>query len=225
MIASSIGNLFLNEYNRRTNQNYSAKEFFEKEFYPLFYDHPKYMQWVQNSPFDQLSKQKKTHIPEERENTLEKLRDRIKSRDIDGSVAVGYFSNKPTATTSGQLTNLIFPLSENDLYASWIGSGLGVGVKGGFSIYFDEVEILWKIYKGWNKYRALLDEIKKLEPNKIDAWNGQWLVHINDLDFEEDAYFNPTINEKDSIKIPSLKWPEILLSIADNYESKINKTK
>ena len=50
MYTTIIGKRFLNAYNKRESTNLSAKEFFEKIFIPIFYDHPKYMMTGGNSP-------------------------------------------------------------------------------------------------------------------------------------------------------------------------------
>ena len=59
MIAATVGRTFLNAWNDKYQKEYSAKEFFEKEYFSLFFDHPKYMQWVTNSPFVQMKKGQK----------------------------------------------------------------------------------------------------------------------------------------------------------------------
>ena len=51
MIAATIGRKFLLAYNRKFGTHYDAKTFFTEQYFPLFFDHEKYMQWVTNSPF------------------------------------------------------------------------------------------------------------------------------------------------------------------------------
>ena len=54
MYTTTIGRTFLKEYNRREGNNLSAKEFYDQEFFPLFFDHSqKYLMWIQNSSFTQ----------------------------------------------------------------------------------------------------------------------------------------------------------------------------
>ena len=53
MIATNIGRTFLKAYNKKNESNYSAKDFFNEKYFPLFFDDDKYMQWVTNSPFVQ----------------------------------------------------------------------------------------------------------------------------------------------------------------------------
>lgn len=44
MITTLVGKTFLKAYNEKYSKNYSAKEFFEKVYFELFFNHPKYMQ-------------------------------------------------------------------------------------------------------------------------------------------------------------------------------------
>jgi len=53
MIAATIGKKFLKAYNHQHDSAYTAKDFFTQEYFPLFFDKEKYMQWVTNSPFVQ----------------------------------------------------------------------------------------------------------------------------------------------------------------------------
>lgn len=226
MFASSIGKIFLKEYNKRNNTSYSAREFFEKEFYPLFFDHPKYMQWITNSPFVQGIRKGQPPTAEERKEKLARLKEKLENQPADASIAIGYPSLDEMATTSGQLTNLNLPLNEDDFYASWIGGGLGVGVAGGFSIYFDNTEILWKIYEGWNEYRKRLNQFDQLRANQIESWNGQWLAHVYKEDYRPEELFDPseTVQSgqyKGMFEIPTIQWTEILVGIARSIPDQI----
>lgn len=215
MIASSIGKIFLKEYNKRKNTSYSAKEFFEKEFYPLFYDHSKHMLWVHNSPFFQL---REKDNPEKRKETLTVLQNRIAAQDIDGSVAVGYFSQKVDATTSGQVTNLNFPLDEEEIYSSWIGGGFAVALEGMLSIYFFEAQLLWMIFEGWQKYRDFLAEYDHLQPTQIDRWNGKWLIY--QLKEGGESLFNPVVPKKDSgLEVEKAEWVNFLFALAQGIKN------
>lgn len=217
MFASSIGKIFLKEYNRRKGTNYSAKEFFEKEFYPLFYDHPKHMLWVHNSPFFQL---KEKANAEKRAEAFEKLKSRISNKDIDGSVAVGFFSNDTLATTSGQVTGIEFPLDENEIYYSWIGGGFAVAVEGILSIYFIDEKILWVLYEGWAKYRQFLNQLDMLQPTQIDRWNAKWLIHYYSDD--KGFLFDPTeLATNGGLEIVKPKWTEVLFAIANGINESV----
>ena len=53
MFTITVGSTFLKEYNKRNTTRYSPKEFYEKVFFEKFFNHPKYLWWVQNSEFTQ----------------------------------------------------------------------------------------------------------------------------------------------------------------------------
>jgi len=52
MVTSTIGNIFVKAYNEKFGTDYDAKGFFMEIFYPLFFDHPKYMMTAGNSPLE-----------------------------------------------------------------------------------------------------------------------------------------------------------------------------
>ena len=185
MITATIGKIFLDAYNKKHGTQYDAKTFFVEVYYPLFFDSNKYLQWVQNSPFVQMKKGQKveTLTPDERK---EKLQDFIKKvedcRNPDASIALGFPASeeKEFATTSGQVTNIDLATRKDNIFLSWLGSSLGVGLQGGLSILFSHAEILLDLYDGWRLYRSTLTEIEKLKGNQINTWNGQWLTHRYD---------------------------------------------
>ena len=188
MITSNIGKIFLDAYNEEYGTSYDARTFFLEQFYPLFFDQNKYMMTAGNSPlenpklsWDDLIKGKKPfETPEQRKLRFEKLIKKIEESEADASIARGYASLDVTATTSGQVTDLKLPNSQEEIYASWIGDALGIGVQGGFSILFSNKEILLDIFEGWKLYRTSLNETTMLKGNQINTWNGQWLSHYYD---------------------------------------------
>ncbi len=222
MIAVNIGKTFLKAYNQKYGKSYSAKEFFEQEFFPLFYDHPKYMQWITNSPFVQGIRKGEYPTEDERAEKLERLIEKISTYAPDASIAIGFPSLDLVATTSGQITNIELGITEEDVYASWIGGGLGIGVQGGLVIFLDVPEILLKLYDGWHIYRNYLEEIPKLRPNQIDTWNGQWLSHVynprNYVESSPTANFAPFSTKKDgSVEVTTQKWVKVLSGIAQRF--------
>ncbi len=151
MIATKIGRTFLKAYNKKYNKTYSAKAFFEKEYFSYFFDAPKYMQWVTNSPFVQMKKGQKVHLlnAEERKEKLMDLHAKIDNGEVDASIAIGFPASeaKEFATTSGMVSDIDVGLDKEDIYCSWIGGGLGIGVAGGYSIYFENEDILLEIFE------------------------------------------------------------------------------
>lgn len=43
MVTTNIGKIFLQAYNVKYEKNYTAKDFFDKVFFPLVLDSPKYL--------------------------------------------------------------------------------------------------------------------------------------------------------------------------------------
>lgn len=221
MIASVIGKTFLEAYNKKFQKNYTAKEFFVEEYFPLFYDGDKYMQWVTNSPFVQGLEKGCSPTHEERIDRLQTLISKISTKDANASIAIGFPALDDTATTSGQISNMTLPLSKDDVYYSWIGGGLGVGVQSGLSLFFNNPSILLSIFEGWHLYRSFLGNNKQLEANKINTWNGQWLSHrYNPRTYNADfptAGFNPFKSKKNGdIEVKPQSWVNVLLGIARN---------
>lgn len=226
MIAANIGNKFLKAYNAKYNTHFSAKEFFIGKYLPVFFDHPKYMMTGGNSPLENPKiqwKSGKYPSPEERKGRIAKTIAKIETAQPDASIAIGYPSLDLIATTSGQITNLKLPLNEDDVYYSWIGSGLGLGVQGGLCILFENEKILLDLYEGWAVYRSFLNNLKQLRGNQINTWNGQWLAHR----YDSFSYYpdDPTANlnaieAKDGImEMKTQSWVIILARIAQQFNN------
>ena len=226
MIASKIGKTFLDAYNQEYGKEYSPKDFFEKVYWELFYNHPKYLQWVTNSPFVQMKKGQKPHTLNgvERKEKLENLFEKIESGLRDASIVIGYPASeeKGFATTSGSVTDISVEVSNDDVYYSWFGGSLGVGVAGGLSIFFDNSEILLAIFKGWQVYRNFLNDesIEKLAGNKINSWNGQWLNYYYSKYYKGKSDFSILTNEEffkessSEIAIETLKWSRLFFNLS-----------
>lgn len=227
MIAAIIGHTFLNAWNSKYQKEHSAKEFFEKEYFPLFFNHPKYMQWITNSPFVQMKKGQKPELltHEERLEKLNDLHAKIDSGQRDASIAIGFPASeeKEFATTSGLVTDLALPSDADEVYLSWIGGGLGIGVAGGYSIFFDHPQILLTLYEGWKVYRKLLNDptLDKLAGNKINSWNGQWLNFSFSIDYEENPDFGHLTNckffkqDEKEIVIETIFWAKLYFNLSE----------
>lgn len=218
MISANIGKLFLTAYNEKYKSNYNAKDFFVEKYFPLFFDNEKYMQWVTNSPFVQGIKKGKPLSQIERKQKLDTLIEKVSTQNADASIAIGYPSLDINATTSGQVSNVTIPLKEDDVFYSWIGGGLGVGVQGGLSILFNDTQILLDIFDGWIIYREYLDKMESLRGNQINTWNGQWLAHkYNTRKFDKNdptAQFDPFGNMKDGgLEVNTQSWTSVIFGI------------
>lgn len=232
MITSNIGKIFLDAYNEEYGTSYDARTFFLEQFYPLFFDQNKYMMTAGNSPLenpklswdDMIKGKKPFETPEQRKIRFEKLIKKIEESEADASIARGYASLDVTATTSGQVTDLKLPNSQEEIYTSWIGDALGIGVQGGFSILFSKKEILLDIFEGWKLYRKCLNETSMLKGNQINTWNGQWLSHYYDpREYNADmplAGYNPfNVNKDGIISIDTQTWTKILIGISKKYRN------
>lgn len=232
MITSNIGKIFLDAYNEKYGTSYDARTFFLEQFYPLFFDQNKYMMTAGNSPLenpklswdDMIKGKKPFETPEQRKIRFEKLIKKIEESEADASIARGYASLDVTATTSGQVTDLKLPNSQEEIYTSWIGDALGIGVQGGFSILFSNKEILLDIFEGWKLYRKCLNETSMLKGNQINTWNGQWQSHYYDpREYNADmplAGYNPfNVNKDGIISIDTQTWTKILIGISKKYRN------
>lgn len=230
MIAANIGKIFLDAYNEKYQCNYSAKEFFVEKYYEIFFNHNKYMMSAGNSPLENpkisWDKMRTGQIPyetvEKRNDRFNKTVEKIDAGPADASIAIGFPTLDLTATTSGQVTNLDLPIKTDDIYLSWIGSGLGIGVQSGLSLLFSNKHILLDLFEGWQVYRDYLNSTPGLRGNQINTWNGQWIAHRYDkLTYDASnptALFNPFGTMKDGgMEVNSQSWTKVLIGIARNY--------
>lgn len=144
----------------------------------------------------------------------------------DASIAIGYPASeeKEFATTSGQVTNIQFKTETDDIYYSWFGSSLGIGLQGGISILFAEPEILLDLFVGWKIYRDALSNTPKLKANKINSWNGQWLAHRYDKNgyFAEEPMANFTpfeTSKEEGLSVSTQSWTKVLIGISRHFDS------
>ncbi|MEX2513510.1 MAG: hypothetical protein WD398_11435 [Cyclobacteriaceae bacterium] len=229
MITSVIGRTFLNAYNEKTGSGLSPKAFFEKNYWELFYNHSKYMQWVTNSPFVQMKKGQKPHLLNEGERfeKLENLFEKATNDIPDASFALGYPASetKEYASTSGLVSDVLVPVDEDEVYLSWIGSGLGIGVSGGFTILFDDPDITMQTYEGWKVYREFLNDrsLDKLRGNQINSWNGQWLTYSMGKDYRKDFDFADLTRQgifkvdTSLAEVQTVNWSQLFFSLSIKF--------
>lgn len=234
MITTVVGKTFLKAYNEKYKKSYSAKEFFEKVYFDLFFNHPKYMQWVTNSPFVQMQVKKgqKVHLltSEERLEKLNNLHEKIETEVADASFAIGYpaSDSEKFASTSGLVSDVAVETSQEDIYLSWIGSGLGIGLAGGFSYLIDDAQILLETFDGWKHYRRYLNDptLDKLKGNQINTWNGQWLTYKLGNNYSDSFDFAELRDEKifkienSSAEVNTVNWSNLFFSLSNAYPEK-----
>lgn len=229
MITTLVGKTFLKAYNEKYNQKYSAKEFFEKVYFELFFNHPKYMQWVTNSPFVQMKKGQKPHLlsSDERLEKLENLYSKVEEEVPDASFAIGFpaSESKGFASTSGLVSDIVIEADDEDVYLSWIGGGLGIGVAGGFNLLINDAEITLATFEGWQYYRKYLNDptLEKLRGNQINSWNGQWLTYkfgknystdFNFFDLEQERIFKV---DTALAEVNTVNWSNLFFSLSNQF--------
>lgn len=277
MITTLIGKTFLKAYNEKYGKSYSAKEFFEQEYFELFFNHPKYMQWVTNSPFVQgittddngcygkeIGKEKISNLKvfEEKYNSavteygservstktertkgiikiilrndqiqraerFSKFHSNIEGGARDGSIAIGYPAAEEDdfGTYSGLVTDIDLDTTSEDVYYSWVGAGLGIGIAGGYSIFINNPDILLSVFEGWKFYRKYLNDssLDKLAGNKINSWNGQWLTYRLGKDYDSIFDFSTLESygffkiDKTDLVIETVNWSNLFFSLSYTY--------
>lgn len=288
MIAATIGHTFLKAYNEKQKKQMTAKQFFKEEMFQYFFNHKKYFQWPQNSPFVQgvttlnngelglmevikddegntrqfeteealeifcnkiqnepnfrgfktktkkqvkitssLDIQRRKLILDE---FIEKVTDACTKNNIEASIAIGFPASeiKEFATTSGLVTDIDLSIDEEEVYFSWIGSGLGIGVAGGYSLFFDQEDILLDLFDGWKVYRNFLndDALNLLRGNQINTWNGQWLNYSYNKDFQEDFDFSLLHNrnvfsvDEKKIEVNTVNWCQLFFNLSNEFSEK-----
>ena len=213
MYSSHMGQRFLEIYNRKTGNQYSAEEFFDKEMYPLFFDDARHLMHVSNSPFFQSPSEKELKQSGLTRSKLQyqKLQQKIaqvitsESEQPDASIYVGYSANGPDQTTSGQVSNITWETSSNELYASWIGNALCARVEGSQCLLIDSEPVLWHLYEGWKEYREYMQPVKQMDGRQIETWNGFWLAK-GSLDTMDKP---PTTGNK----LDTYPWIEVLAGL------------
>ncbi|UPK72080.1 hypothetical protein [Chitinophaga filiformis] len=226
MYTSYIGKKFLHLYRKRHNKSetYSAAQFFEEEFFPLFFRDESHLMHVGNSPFFQRPREEDVARYGGRSLAqFQNLKNKIRNGVPSGATYVGFAAEEIQATSSGQLTNMDFNIDEEEIYASWIGEALAIGVNGGFAMLIDEEEILFSLFSGWKHYRKYLQQTPNVKDKQIETWNGQWLYLALLEDFNEEDFNYSNIEAVEGIgglAIPTQKWSKVFFRLSKRYPSR-----
>ena len=155
---------------------------------------------------------------------LDSFIEKVNKKEVpDASIAPGFPASEEDsfATTSGQITNMNIETTKDDIYLSWIGASLGVGVNGGY-LLFSQTEILLDIFEGWEQYRKIVDGIDALKGNQVNSWNGQWLIHRYDKRNFDSAQpmagFHPFEKTTDGMNIVTQSWTKLFIRIAQHID-------
>ena len=226
MYTSYIGKKFLHIYNEKTSQNLSAREFFDNIFFPLFFDDEKHLMHVGNSPFFQSPSAKALEGGVTKSQAqLAKLHLDINSEAPNMAIFVGFAAKDMSGTTSGQLSNIDFKIDAEEMYASWFGEALGIGVSGGYVMLLDEDEILWTLFEGWKIYRSFLKQTPNLKDKQIETWNGRWITHVFSKDFNpKEPIENFQLAAEQvlgKLAIPTQSWSGVVFALSRKYPLEI----
>jgi len=219
MYTSYIGLKFLELYNKKKDTSYNAENFFNEIIFPLFFNDDKHFLNVANSSFFQSVSQK---IMEDGKSIhqikLERFHKNVKEDGASLTTMVGYAAQGDKAGTSGQLTSLGYKIEHDDMYASWFGEALGIGVKGGYVLLVNEPELLWYMYLGWGTYRKFLKQTPNIKGNQIETWNGHWFHHLARLNFDvEEALETINFQTEDvlgKIALPTIQWSNVVFALS-----------
>lgn len=217
MYTSYIGKKFLKLHNEKNNTSYTAEEFFAKIMYPLFFDSERHLMHVGNSPFFQKPKPKDVELAGSKTLAqFNNLKEAIANDEPNMSIMVGAPAKDLKGVTSGQISNINHVADKEEVYASWIGQALGIGVSGGYVMLIDRSEIYEIIYKGWKYYREYLTQTPNVKDRQIETWNGQWLNHIANNRFELSAsnIQIETKNTQGKIGIPTIAWGTVIFHLS-----------
>ncbi|MFD2721406.1 hypothetical protein ACFST9_22010 [Hymenobacter monticola] len=229
MYTSHIGRRLLSLYHQRTGEELSARQFFEQRLYPLFYAHKRFLQWVPSSPFAQdFNKDEKALVAlgdSPYEIKLGKLHNKIDSGLApDASFVIGFPAAGAEGTTSGQVSGVGPKVSSEEIYCSWIGGALGVGVSGGLSLLLDEDDVLWALYEGWAHYRTFLEQRPTMKGNQIETWNGHWLAHAFSPEFDPayplDEFKIDLTDTAGTLAMPTREWVQVLFALTRHYPTR-----
>lgn len=225
MVTAIVGRSFLAYYNQKYHTDLSAKAFFEQVYFPLFFDHSKFLIDGGNTALTNPKVPKgKSLSPEQRQERFQKLIQNIESGFLDTRTTLDFSASEAEkfATTSGQVTDLKPSLDGDTAYLSWIGNGFGIGVSGGYILLIDNPVILDALFVGWQHYRDFLNDpaYDGLPGNKIHRWNGRWLCHMLNENFRHYSplreypvtAFEPQPDK--TIEIKSQSWLNVLLNVA-----------
>lgn len=231
MYTAHIGRRLVGLLNARDQSERTVAEFFSGEYFQLFFDNERYLQHVNNSKFDQAytRRAKSPLTPLLRRTVLAAQQNRIENDAPDGSTFLGGAAAGITAGTSGQVTDMQLPVSPDEMYASWIGAALGIGVSGGMNMLVDNDQVLLALHDGWTFYRRYLTQSPGLKPHQINTWNGWWIINAFRSSYNP---ANPFVNQPDvkldktsgGSLLETQKWVKVLLSIARKLSGQMSLT-
>ncbi|MDJ1496933.1 hypothetical protein QNI19_28615 [Cytophagaceae bacterium DM2B3-1] len=226
MYTSYIGKKFIKIYNEKEQTSLTAGEFFEQFFFPLFFEDDSHLLHVGNSPFFQKPKDEDVIKRGGKALAqLNNLQENIRNDEPNMAIYVGFAAKDLQGTTSGQLTSINFQIDEEEMYASWIGEALAIGVSGGFVMLIDDNQIITALFEGWQFYRDYLKQTPNVKDKQIETWNGQWLCHRlgkkYNLEDPSEGFQIDTTEVQGRVAIPTKEWSKVVFALAKKYPSRV----
>lgn len=226
MYTSYIGRQFIELYNEKTNSDFTAERFFEEKFFPIFFNDDRHLMDVHNSAFAKQNKVSKNFYEKhpqltENEIRLIKFKNSINEENPNGSTLVGYKAKELTRETSGQVSSFKnVMIDSEEIYASWIGEALAIGVSGGNVFLINENEVLWQIYQGWEYYRKYINQTPNIKDRQIETWNGNWLI-FSQRDSQQSKIPEISVSKvKGKLAIATASWSQVLFGLSHYYPNK-----
>jgi hypothetical protein len=224
MYTAYIGQRIIDLYNEevRDGEPLSPREFFDEVFFPIFFDHEKFLMQVNNGPFDQAynRKKKKPLTAEVREEALATFHEDVEEAEEPYHyLYVGGIDTNITDFTSGQRTNLSLSAQPDEMYAA-----AGIGVSSGLSLLIDEDEVLLALLEGWKQCRRFMEQTPNVRPHKINSWNGWWITHCFSPDYRADdplRDLDPKMKkERGEFAFATREWVQVLFALARQFPNR-----
>jgi hypothetical protein len=226
MYTSYIGKKFLQLYREKEKKSndYTARQFFEEVMFPCFFQDESHLMHVGNSPFFQKPKEEDVKLHGGKSNAqYQTLVREIEAGIPSGAIYVGYAAKEIMATSTGQLTSMNFKPDSEEIYASWIGEALGIGVSGGLVMLLDKPFILLNLFEGWKYYRTYLNQTPNLKDKQIETWNGHWLCHFLHKMYDEtdqmQGFHVETEEVLGKIAIPTQSWIKVIFALSQKFHT------
>jgi len=216
MYTSYIGKKFLKLYNEKEGLNVSAEEFFNTVLFPLFFNEDRHFMHVHGSTFFQKVSEKDIQKGETKHTfRLSRLHKDIADGRLSGSTYVGYAAETTQAVTSGQVSTMKDQvINSEEIYFSWIGHALCLGVEGRYCLLIPNDEILWILYMGWQSYRKFLNQTPSIKDKEIEFWNTVWLLNVFDNDWNIPNHLNiQTDTSAGETRIRKIVWSQLVYEL------------
>jgi hypothetical protein len=130
-------------------------------------------------------------------------------------------------TTSGQVSNIKIDVSEDEIYASWIGIGVTIGIGGGMNVLIDNNTIFEYLEEGFTLYREYIKETPEIR-NKIETWNGVWLAHRAKQSYKKETpcldFIPISVNNKNEANMERITWVQMYFILAQIMQDEMAQT-